>query len=117
MAEHLETGKIGEEKAAAFLVENGYEIVERNYRHKHAEIDLIARKGKMLIFVEVKTRTNVSYGMPEASVDYTKAKLVMRVAEKYIFDKDWMFDVRFDVIAIIINNDKVKITHFEDAFS
>jgi putative endonuclease len=116
MAEHLETGKIGEDKAAAFLEEKGYQIVARNHRHKHTEIDLIARKGKMLIFVEVKTRTNTSYGMPEAAVDYTKAKLIMRAAEHYIFDTNWQYDVRFDVISVVINGSAIKINQFEDAF-
>jgi putative endonuclease len=116
MAEHLETGKLGEEKAAAYLIEKGYEIVARNYRFKHSEIDLIAKMGKLTIFVEVKTRTNLSYGFPEEFVDATKVKLVMRAAEHYIFDTDWHFDIRFDIISVIINNNEFRIKHVEDAF-
>jgi len=116
MAEHLETGKEGEEKAAAFLEANGYEILARNYRHRHAEIDLIAKKGKMLVFVEVKTRSNLSYGMPEEFVDATKRRLIMKVAEHYIFEIDWHFDIRFDIVSVIINRNEVKLRHIEDAF-
>ena len=116
MAEHLETGKLGEEKAAAHLTEKGYEIVARNYRFKHSEIDIIAKKGKLTIFVEVKTRTNLNYGFPEEFVDGTKAKLVMRAAEHYIFDTNWHFDIRFDIISVVINTNSVRIKHIEDAF-
>lgn len=116
MAEHLDTGKLGEDKAAAFLEEKGYEILIRNYRHRHAEIDLIARKNKIMVFVEVKTRTNVSYGMPEEFVDATKRRLIMKAAEQYIFDQDWHGDIRFDVVSVIITQHTVKIQHIEDAF-
>jgi len=116
MAEHLETGKVGEEKAAAYLTEKGYEIVARNYRFKHSEIDIIAKKGKLTVFVEVKTRTNLNYGFPEEFVDSTKAKLVMRAAEHYIFDTNWHFDIRFDIVSVVINANSVRIKHIEDAF-
>jgi putative endonuclease len=116
MAQHLETGKEGEDKAAAYLKEKGYEILVRNYRHRHSEIDIIAKKDKMLLFIEVKTRTNVSFGMPEEFVDYAKAKLIMRAAEHYIFDTDWQFDIRFDIVAVVINQNETKIRHVEDAF-
>jgi putative endonuclease len=117
MAQHNETGKQGEDHAVRYLQDNGYEIVARNYRHQHAEIDLVAKKGKLLIFVEVKTRTNVAYGNPEEFVSYTKAKLVMRAAEHYVFAHDWLFDLRFDIVAITLKNNEVHIKHIEDAFS
>lgn len=117
MAQHNETGKQGEEEAVRFLREKGYEILARNYRHQHAEIDLIAKKAKLLVFVEVKTRTNVSFGNPEEFVSYTKAKLVMKAAEQYIFKTDWMHDIRFDVVAVTIAGNELRIKHIEDAFS
>lgn len=116
MAEHNNTGREGESLAASYLERQDYLILERNYRHHHAEIDLIARKGKMLIFAEVKTRKNLSYGLPEEFVSYTKAKLIMRVAEHYIFAKNWQYDVRFDIIAVTINGNNVEVKHIEDAF-
>lgn len=116
MAEHNDTGKYGEEKAVEFLTEKGYEIVAKNHKHQHAEIDIIAKKGKLLIFVEVKTRTNLSFGNPEEFVNYTKAKLIMKAAEHYIFAIDWHFDIRFDIIAVTIKGSSVAINHIEDAF-
>ncbi|GAB3507154.1 YraN family protein [Spirosoma knui] len=117
MAQHNETGKQGEDHAVRYLQDNGYEIVARNYRHQHAEIDLIAKKGKLLVFVEVKTRTNLSFGNPEEFVSYTKAKLVMRAAEHYVFAHNWLFDLRFDIIAITMRNNEFRVKHIEDAFA
>ncbi|GAB3040420.1 YraN family protein [Spirosoma pulveris] len=117
MAQHNETGKEGEAEAARYLLEKGYEIMVRNYRYQHAEIDVIAKKGKLMVFAEVKTRTNVIYGNPEEFVSYTKAKLIMKAAEQYIFATGWMFDVRFDIIAITLVNNEPQVKHIEDAFS
>ena len=116
VAEHNDTGKFGEEKAVEFLTKNGYEIVAKNHKYQHAEIDIIAKKEKLLLFVEVKTRTNLSFGNPEEFVNYTKAKLIMKAAEHYIFAKDWQFDIRFDIIAVTIKGSSVAIKHIEDAF-
>ena len=116
MAQHNETGKQGELEAVRYLREKGYEIMTRNYRYQHAEVDLIAKKGKLLVFVEVKTRTNLSFGNPEEFVSYTKAKLVMKAAENYIFATDWLHDIRFDVVAVTIAGDELSVKHIEDAF-
>jgi putative endonuclease len=116
MAQHNETGKQGEAAAVRFLQENGYEIVATNYRYQHAEIDLIAQKGKLLVFVEVKTRSNLGYGQPEEFVSYTKAKLVMKAAEHYVFAHDWLHDIRFDIVAVTLVGADLRIKHIEDAF-
>lgn len=116
MAQHNETGKQGETEAVRYLEDKGYSILARNYRHQHAEIDLIAQKGKLLVFVEVKTRSTVSYGNPEEFVSYTKAKLVMKAAEQYIFTHDWQYDIRFDIVAVIMAGTRLTIRHIEDAF-
>ena len=117
MATHNDTGHWGEERAAEFLQKEGYRIVVKNYRHRHAEIDLIAEKDKLLIFVEVKTRSGTGFGMPEEFVNYTKSRLIMKAAEHYIFDTDWMFDVRFDIVSILIlPNGNLNIRHIQDAF-
>ncbi|AKD57653.1 YraN family protein [Spirosoma radiotolerans] len=117
MAQHNETGKQGELEATRYLREKGYEIVAQNFRHQHAEIDIIAQKEKLLIFAEVKTRTNLSYGNPEEFVSYTKAKLVMKAAEQYIFANGWMHDIRFDIIAVTVAGTDLRVKHIEDAFS
>jgi putative endonuclease len=117
MAAHNETGSWGEEKAATYLTEKGYEIVEKNYRHKHMEVDLIAVYKKTLIFIEVKTRSGTGFGMPEEFVNYTKSRLILKAAEHYIFDRDWQKDVRFDIVSILIlPNGDLNIRHIEDAF-
>ncbi|WP_031528544.1 YraN family protein [Dyadobacter crusticola] len=117
MATHNDTGFWGEAKAAAFLSAKGFEIVEKNYRNRHQEIDLIVQKDKMLIFVEVKTRSGTGFGMPEEFVNPAKARLVLRAAENYIFEKDWHFDVRFDIVSVLIlPNGETQIHHIEDAF-
>ncbi|GAB2764407.1 YraN family protein [Rhabdobacter roseus] len=117
MATHNDTGQWGENRAAEYLKEKGYEIVVKNYRFQHAEIDLIAQKGKLMLFVEVKTRSGTGFGMPEEFVNYTKSRLIMKAAERYIFDTDWRFDVRFDIVSILIlPNGGVNIRHLEDAF-
>jgi putative endonuclease len=113
MAEHNVRGQKAEEKAALFLREKGYQILEKNYRYKRSEIDIIARKENTLVFVEVKYRSKNSYGDPEASVDEKKEIQVLSGAENYIFDKDWNGEIRFDIISILSDS---AIEHFEDAF-
>lgn len=118
MAAHNDLGRWGETTAASYLLEKGFTIIAKNYRNWQSEIDLIAAKDDMLIFVEVKTRTGTAFGMPEEFVNATKAKLVMRAAEQYIFEIDWEADVRFDIISILILPDgSTNIRHIEDAFS
>ena len=117
MATHNDLGAWGEARAMDYLREKGYEIVGQNYRHQHAEIDLIAKKNKLLIFVEVKTRSGTGFGMPEEFVNYTKSRLILKAAEAYIFEHDWAFDVRFDIVSILQRPDKsYQLRHIEDAF-
>ncbi|TDB60822.1 YraN family protein [Arundinibacter roseus] len=117
MATHNDIGHWGEARAAEYLQEQGFKILVKNYRHRHAEIDLIAEHNKLLIFVEVKTRSGTGFGMPEEFVNYTKAKLIMKAAEQYIFDTDWHFDVRFDIVSVLIlPNGGLSIRHIKDAF-
>jgi len=116
MAEHLDTGREAEDLAASYLIDKGYEIVARNYRYGHAEVDLIIRKGIFLVFVEVKSRKNVKFGMPEAAVSKLKVSLVKRAADFYVYKTNWHKQIRFDVISIIFRSDGFEIKHFEDAF-
>ena len=109
------TGKRGEDLAVAFLQKKGYHILERNYRYKHSEVDIISRTANTLVFVEVKTRTNLDYGHPEEFVDDKQAEKIMQGADHYIVRKDWEGDIRFDIIAIEMGN-QPRIEHFLDAF-
>jgi putative endonuclease len=117
MAAHNDTGHWGEERAAEYLQNEGFRILVKNYRYSHAEIDLIAQKDKLLIFVEVKTRSGTGFGLPEEFVNYTKTRLILKAAEQYIFDTDWKFDVRFDIVSVLIlPNGTLNIRHIKDAF-
>lgn len=112
MTSKMQTGSDGEKAAAEYLVSNGYEVVERNYRHGRGEIDLIVKKKNWLVFVEVKTRSGNAFGFPEEFVDKYKEQNILSVAEEYMFRTDWQGNVRYDIIAILNH----EIRHFEDAF-
>ena len=109
------TGAKGENLAADFLVQKGFEIVARNYRYKHAEIDLIVRTPKLLVFVEVKTRRSSSFGEPESFVDSKKAAKILEGAEQFIFENNWKGNIRFDIISVKLGATP-EVVHFEDAF-
>ena len=109
------TGKKGEDLAVAFLQKQGYQILERNYRYKHSEVDIISRIGDTLVFVEVKARSNLDYGHPEEFVDSKQAEKIMEGADHYILCEEWKGDIRFDIIAIEMGNPP-RVEHFLDAF-
>jgi putative endonuclease len=116
MAKHNELGELGEDLAVEELKKNGYEIVERNWRYKKAEIDIIARKNEVLAIVEVKTRSSDYFGDPQDFVNTKKIKMLVEAVNEYVNSKDLEVEVRFDIIAIIINENKLTIEHLEDAF-
>ncbi len=117
MSKHLETGRSGEELAKEYLLRKGYEVVALNWRHIHAEIDIIARLGTALVFVEVKTRSYRYWGPPDLYVDRKKEQLLAVAAQAYIEVVDHQGDVRFDIIAIMLSQDGFPhIDHIEDAF-
>ena len=116
MARHNETGRQGEETAANYLLAKGYTILARNYRYRKAEIDLIVRKDKLLVFVEVKTRSRRDYGYPEEAVSVRKMQLFLRTADEYIYRTKWPYDLRFDIIAIQVTGQEYEVHHIEDAF-
>lgn len=116
MSDKIQKGMEAENLAADFLKQQGYEIVERNYRYQRSEIDLIVRKENWLVFVEVKMRSSDAFGYPEEFVDYRKAKNIVFGAEQYTFEHNFEGNVRYDVVAISLRNGKPEIRHFEDAF-
>lgn len=105
-------GDVGEQKACAYLVKNGYAILETQYRYKRAEIDIIASKDNFIIFVEVKTRKNNDFGYPEEFVSERKQELFHEAATHYVEATSTDALLRFDIIAITGD----EIEHFEDAF-
>ena len=117
MALHLDLGRKGESLAKTFLEDLGYEILDENWTHGKAEIDLIAYKDKVIIFAEVKTRTGNWFGEPEDFVDNRKKRLLAEAADEYIYLMDHKGDVRFDIISVLFDkNAEYTLKHIEDAF-
>jgi len=115
------TGLTGEEAAARFLTRSGYEILDKNVRTRAGEIDLVAREGKTLVFVEVKTRRDVAEGdPPQAGVNTRKQNRLGKLASGYLkLKRIRQTPCRFDVVAVIFNDEgAVKaIRHIPNAFS
>ncbi len=116
MAYHNELGELGEQMAADYLMGKGYDILERNYYYDKAEIDIIAqREPETLVIVEVKTRNSDFFGDPQEFVKRSKIRLLVKAADEYVLSNDLDVEVRFDVIAILLNKHQERIEHFEDA--
>ena len=109
-------GKWGEGQAANLLQQKGFSILHRNYRYGRSEIDLIAQKDKLVIFVEVKVRKDVHYGFPEATLSSMQANRIHRVATHYQQFIDPYAHIRFDIVSIRKSQSQWLIEHFEDAF-
>ncbi|MEW6570221.1 MAG: YraN family protein [Nitrospirota bacterium] len=109
-------GSKGEDLAVKFLRKKGYLIIERNYKTNLGEIDIIAREGSTFIFVEVKTRSNDSYGFPFEAVGSKKRHKMRNLALNYMRRRGSEFPVRFDVISIFCANGRREIVHIKDAF-
>lgn len=106
-------GKLGEEKAARYLQNKGWRILERNFSAPGGEIDIIAQDKKTLVFAEVKTRAYKAYGGPLAAVTPAKQKRLASTAAAYIKEKGLKFDsIRFDVLCVLPQ----EIEHIENAF-
>lgn len=112
---NIEIGKKGEDMAVDYLMHSKYEILARNFRSGRIEIDIIARQGDILVFIEVKTRSGIEFGYPEESVDEAKQDAIQTCAEEYIFQNDWQGDIRFDIIGISLNSSS-PVYHIMDAF-
>ena len=110
-------GKVGEDRACQYLYEKGYDILERNFRCRGGEIDIIAKdKSGELVFVEVKTRRNLDYGRPSEAVNNLKRKHIHKVAKFYILkNKLNNPKVRFDIIEVLIRK-TYFIHHIKQAF-
>ena len=116
MARHNELGKKGEQLAVDFLLKNGYNVLERNYRFDKAEVDIIARLNDILAVIEVKTRSSADFGNPQ---DFVKPKQIQRLVKAvyaYIIVNGLDVEVRFDIIAIVKKGNAFNIEHLENAF-
>ncbi len=114
-----EVGAKGEKLAAKFLKRKGYKIIQRNYKCKLGEIDIIAEQDRTIVFVEVKTRRTQEFGPPQYAITAAKRGQISRVALLYIREKKMVEQsCRFDVIAITFppESRKPRIEHIENAF-
>ena len=116
MAQHNELGKKGEQLAVDFLLKNGYEIVERNYRFDKAEVDIIAKKDPILAIIEVKTRSTSDFGNPQDFVKPKQIQHLVKAVDEYVTTNNLDVEVRFDIIAIVKQGNTFNIEHLENAF-
>lgn len=114
MQNNRDVGTTKESMAAKYLEENGMSVLEKNFRCRYGEIDIIANDGRYLVFTEVKYRSSVSNGYPQEAVTKKKQRTIAFVANYYIMQKHLEMDtpIRFDVIAILGD----EITHIKNAF-
>ncbi|SCH09573.1 MULTISPECIES: YraN family protein [unclassified Romboutsia] len=110
-----EKGDLGENIALTYLLKNGARVIEKNYKIKSGEIDIIANIDNELVFIEVKSRSSIKYGYPSESVNIKKIRKISNVARYYIFiNKLYDIPIRFDVIEVYFNEN--KINHIINAF-
>ncbi|TAH07643.1 MAG: YraN family protein [Sphingobacteriia bacterium] len=116
-ANNQQIGKIGEDIAASYLNTLEFTILERNWRHKHYEIDIIAYKHNLLHIIEVKTRNSLDYGYPEESIDKSKMQFLKNAASAYQFKHPQWKYLQFDIISITLDHDLIKEIFFiEDVY-
>lgn len=110
-------GSWGEDLAIEYLLKNKYKILEKNYKNNYGEIDIVAKKKKIIVFIEVKTRSTRSFGLPEEAVNKIKQGKLIKASEKYILDNKLKNNYQIDVIAIERNNvtDKIDLRHLKSA--
>lgn len=116
MAIHNEFGKDCEEKAIAWLVQNGFRILHRNWRYSHYEIDVIAQKDDMLHFIEVKARKFSRYAYPETSVGKKKFKDIQRAADAYLGFYPGNKWIQYDILAITVRDGGEEYFFIKDVF-
>lgn len=115
--ERKDKGDLGEDRAAAFLRKEGYRILERNYRCPLGEMDIIAREGKTVVFVEVKTRSSDRFGPPQAAIGPQKQRRMTAIALCYLKGQGWLgTPARFDVAAVSLGEEGETVTLYKNAF-
>lgn len=111
-----ELGAFGEDVAAAYLEEDAMTVVERNWRCRDGELDLVALDGDTVVFVEVKTRRGEGFGTPAEAVTVSKSRRLRRLAAQWLREQAWRAgEVRIDVVGVLIRDDTAFVEHFEGA--
>ncbi len=117
MAEHNKTGMLGENLAHDYIIQNGFTILHKNWRHSYWEVDIIASKESVLHFIEVKTRRTNKFGHPEESVSKKKIQNLINASEEYLFQFPQWKRIQFDILSItILKNKPVAYFFIEDIF-
>lgn len=117
MAQHNLTGNHGEALAAKYLVEKGYDVLHKNWRHSHWEVDIIASKDDILHFIEVKTRRTKKFGHPEEAVSKKKIQNLINAAEEFLYQQPEWKRIQFDILSItILKNEPVEYFLIEDVY-
>lgn len=118
MSRQNSLGNFGEDIAAKFLQSKGYTIVARNFRIRSAEIDIIAQIDGVLVFAEVKARSNIRHGLPSEAVNFRKQQKIIQAASAFLQDENFAdCACRFDVVEIYFDGERVEeIIHIENAF-
>ncbi len=114
--DHNTLGKKGEHLAVEFLKSKGHNIIDTNWRFHHLEIDIISIDGSDIVFTEVKTRSSDKYEQPYLAVNDNKIRRIVIAADSYMKQNQIDMEVRFDIISIVINNEKHDLDHIPDAF-
>ncbi|MGB2762374.1 MAG: YraN family protein [Minisyncoccales bacterium] len=116
MTEHnLQIGRIGEEIAKEYLEDKDYNIMEQNCQTRYSEIDLIAKKNDVLVFVEVRTKTSEKFGSPEETINKEKIRKLVRSANAYSARKRWKGQCRIDAVCVVLDQSHKlnRIQHYE----
>ncbi|MFH1090859.1 MAG: YraN family protein [Pseudomonadota bacterium] len=117
MNNHLEIGRKGEDLAVKYLAKRGLKVLARNYRTKYGEIDIICLDRKVVVFVEVRSRSSAAFMTPDESVGPDKRRRLTKAALSFLADKRWQdHSARFDVLAVTFSGSQPEIDHVIDAF-
>ena len=109
-------GVRGEDLAAEYLRRQGYRVLERRLRIGGIEIDIVAQRGDLLVWVEVKTRSTDLFAAPQQAVDVKKQRRMIAAADLYLRERGLSCEVRFDIISVVANPSREDICHIEGAF-
>ena len=116
MSISYQLGRKGESEAAAFLTKKKYVILEKNFRFRKAEVDLIVKKNNILIAVEIKTRSSAFFGSPALFLKPKQQRRIVEAVDYYVQQNNLNMEVRFDVISIVRNKGSLDIQHIKNAF-
>lgn len=114
MYKNQKVGKFGEDVAVKYLKQNGYKILDRNFSCKRGELDIVALQKKQIVFIEIKARTSIEYGLPKEAVTKKKLEHIYKIAEYYLYTRNLeKEDTRIDVIEVYIKNGNFRINHLK----